>query len=121
MKGKERILWIDTLKGLLLVFICLSHFGELPDYVTLLIKPTGSFWVPFFFIFSGFLFTPVSNLASYIKRKSKTLLLPYLFFSVAFILIDHGTYTDAGSLAVNLQRVFIESIGPAKASPLWFV
>lgn len=121
---KKRIVWVDVLKGILLIFICISHF----DYVLPVLKPiiiqTASYWVPIFFILSGYLFVMKENdtMIGYIKKKSQSLLLPYLFFCILFIILDPNTYiiTD-GYLERNIKRMLFCGSGVEKASPLWFV
>lgn len=117
----SRILWIDLMKGILLTLICLSHFGDLPRFIVYLVQPTSCFWVPLFFILSGYLFSVKKDFISYLKHKTRSLLVPYVLFSICFILFDLHTYTGKGYLISNLQRIFYEGIGPYKASPLWFV
>lgn len=121
MIATSRILWIDLMKGILLTLICLSHFGDLPRFIVYLVQPTSCFWVPLFFILSGYLFSVKKNFSSYLKHKARSLLVPYVLFSICFILLDPHTYTDKDYLISNLQRIFYEGIGPSKASPLWFV
>lgn len=118
----ERIKWIDIIKGLLLLLICFSHFGDLPILIKYLTAPTASYWVPLFFILSGFLFSknkyPIFY--DYLKAKSKTLLRPYLIFLLIFIILDWNTYTTLNGFTNNIYNIFIYG-GPMKASPLWFV
>lgn len=83
----KRIIWIDIVKGCLLVFICCSHFGALPQSIALLTKPTATYWVPLFFFLSGYLFHGNNNFSEYIQKKVRTLLLPYIAFSLIFIIL----------------------------------
>lgn len=66
----KRIIWIDIVKGCLLVFICCSHFGALPQSIALLTKPTATYWVPLFFFLSGYLFHGNNNFSEYIQKNS---------------------------------------------------
>ncbi|MFK2114965.1 acyltransferase family protein [Bacteroides fragilis] len=118
----KRIIWINLIKGSLLIFICCSHFEELPPHATLLVKPTATYWVPLFFFLSGYLFHSNNNFKKYIQRKSQTLLCPYIVFSFIFLIIDWNTYiSPISQIETNLYRIFIAGIGPEKASPLWFI
>lgn len=72
----ERIFWIDTLKGILLFLICLSHYSNLPSPFHSLTLPTESYWVPMFFILSGYLYKEGRDLKNYFHKKNKTLLVP---------------------------------------------
>lgn len=118
----KRIIWIDIVKGCLLVFICCSHFGALPQSIALLTKPTATYWVPLFFFLSGYLFHGNNNFSEYIQKKSRTLLLPYIAFSLIFIIIDWNTYiSSVPQIKANLYSIFVAGTGSEKAPPLWFV
>lgn len=83
----NRIVWVDVLKGTLLLFICISHFEYVPSVINPVIIQTSSFWVPIFFVLSGYLFVmrKSDTIGSYIRKKNRSLLFPYLFFCVLFI------------------------------------
>lgn len=124
VQGKtNRIVWVDIIRGLLLFLICLSHSGSNFPAVKFLISPTANYWVPLFFLLSGFLFknSPQDSYKSYLYRKVQTLLIPYLCFSFLFILLDWNSYIHPSSIIDNLYKIFIVGNGPFKASPLWFV
>ena len=122
-KTNARIVWIDIIRGLLLLLICLSHSGSDLPTVKFLVNPTANYWVPLFFLLSGFLFKndPHSSYKSYILKKVRTLLIPYLCFSGLFILLDWNSYLHPSTITDNLYKVFIVGNGPFKASPMWFV
>jgi len=119
----ERIKWIDSLKGLLLLGITFAHFGYLPNYLNFIIISGSVFRVPCFLFLSGMLFSrrKYPTFRHYLKHKSKVLLLPYISMSVLFILLDWNTYLHPlSSIPQNLYAIFMGQ-GPAKASPLWFI
>jgi len=123
MNMQNRIEWIDFLKGILLMFICFSHFGYLPFPFRILTFPTGNVWVPAFFFLSGVLFNEnkYSSFNDYVFNKSQTLLLPYIFFFLVFIILDWNSYLEPDqALNDNILR-FIHAGGPTKSAPLWFV
>lgn len=99
----QRILWIDTLKGVLLFLICLSHFSNLSYPIKYLIAPTASYWVPMFFVLSGYLYQDKRSFKSYIYKKTRTLLIPYFFFSFLFLIADPNTYKIGGGGRKSLQ------------------
>lgn len=123
MVDKNRICWIDVLKGLLLVLICIGHFGNLPCWVAPIIHPTGMFYVPIFFMLSGYLLSVDGRtFQNFLHRKVQTLLIPYLFFSVVFIVLDWNTWLQPATyIQDNLYRFAVLGTGAIKASPLWFV
>jgi len=72
---KTRVIWIDVLKGFLLIMVCGSHMGMDPFYW----KPINSVFyccVPIFFVVSGFLFskTKYIKFSTLLSSKLKTLL-----------------------------------------------
>lgn len=75
-----------------------------------------------FYIISGYLFNPNSSFKDYFFRKTKSLLIPYLFFSVLFMLLDWNTYIRPSlTIKENLYQCLILGKGVFKSSPLWFV
>ena len=123
MSTTRRIAWIDVVKGLMLFFICLSHYGGLPSTVHPFVSPTATYWVPCFIILSGYLYDDHRNMSfrEHVLRKTHTLLFPYISFCLLFILIDWNTFLHSDTIYDNLYRAFVTGIGVDKASPLWFV
>lgn len=94
-KNNNRILWIDNLKGFILLMVCLSHLEIFKDFHDFL-RPARM--TTFFFI-SGYLFSTKqhSTINSYIKNKFSFLLFPYYKLCFLFALIPlylhHNNYT----------------------------
>lgn len=95
MKRDEKI---DIVKGLGIIFMVLRHSrAPYSDFVLL-------FHMAIFFIASGYLYNPacaktVKSAMGYIKKKIKSLYLPYLGYTLAFILLNNfflkiNVYTD---------------------------
>lgn len=90
LSDSNRIAWLDICKGLGILLVVLGHSG-FPKEVQWWI---WSFHMPLFFILSGIVFkaSKFSSLLGIIKNRSKTLLLPYLVFSIfvlsGYIIID---------------------------------
>lgn len=78
---KKRIAWIDTARGIGILFVLLGHI--------LLYEKTNiyiySFHMPFFFFLSGYLANYEKSITAkeYIAKKIRTLIVPYLFFVTA--------------------------------------
>lgn len=90
---KTRYPWADTLRGLLMLLIVMGHVapeGVLKHYAY-------AFHVPGFFLVSGYLFRFDEGAGSFLRRKARTLLLPYLAFS----LISIGAYMLLGGVAAQ--------------------
>lgn len=120
---KIRIEYIDFLKGYLLFCICLSHFGYLPLIFKYLIVPTGSIYVPTFFLLSGVLNKRNNhfNFKDFIISKSKSLLIPFIFLFFVFIFLDWNLYLKPFETLIQFRDALIYAEGPPKASPLWFI
>ena len=54
----HRIGWVDNVKGLLLMLTCLSHIVIRPDLISYILQYTPTYYVPLFFIVSGYLVKP---------------------------------------------------------------
>lgn len=77
----ERVHWIDILKGIGIFLVILGHTIK-NSYINTWVY---SFHMPLFFFISGYLTEPrdtIKNYNAYIWKKSKNLLLPFLFFRV---------------------------------------
>lgn len=123
--SKERLDYVDILKGLGILLVIFSHSGAEEWFMS----HFGDFFVPLFFIASGYTFLrrDAPLLTSFIKR-SKRLLQPYFFFSVIllilykrFALIDLlGIFYSRYCLYpyYNVDNVFFMGGGNP---PLWFL
>ncbi|WP_324661016.1 acyltransferase family protein, partial [Bacillus pacificus] len=82
--GTNRVEWIDTAKGVGIFLVILGHTGSLGERMTNYIY---SFHMPLFFFLSGYLFSvhKYNNFSVFLKKKFKSLLIPYIIFSL-------GTY-----------------------------
>jgi fucose 4-O-acetylase-like acetyltransferase len=77
---KERIHWIDTLRGLAILLVVFSHQDAGPSLKVYLF----SFHVPLWFFISGYLFPTDAPLdyAAFLRRRWRTLAVPYFWFSI---------------------------------------
>ena len=83
---KARLNYIDILKGIGILFVIFSHSGAENWFMS----HFGDFFVPLFFIASGFTFGNKDNsfFPVFLKR-SKRLLVPYAFFSILLLVLYH--------------------------------
>lgn len=88
----KRILWIDDLKGFILLLVCLGHIC----YSGL---DTSIIWLSMmrmftFFFLSGFLFSMrrYPTFMAYAKSKTKSLFIPYIYMSLLFLVISFPLY-----------------------------
>ena len=125
---KERIQWVDIAKGFFILFIVIGHVfsdGVLRRYVF-------SFHVPAFFFMSGYCFNACKNKKDFVIGKIRTIVVPYIAFSlisillfvlVASILPKLNEIMQCGILA-NIKCMLYGSSKPAIMKynqPLWFL
>lgn len=102
--------------------VVIGHMGAIPDAVRTVIAPTDLLFVPIFFYLSGYLFNPAKyTTATFIRRKLKTLLLPYACITLLVSLLDWNLYLDTRQFLPQTIHSFVLGDGALKASPLWFV
>lgn len=86
-----------------------------------IVRPTAMYYVPFFFILSGYLLKTELPLRLFIRKKIKTLLIPYFFFSLLFVFLDWNVFRYSSFFYDSIVRVFVEGLSSEKSTPLWFV
>ena len=78
----NRILWLDAVKGYGILMVLASHMLQVPQ----LGKELFSFYIPLFFIASGYTIKKGLTPKDFLFKKSKRLLLPYLIYGSLFTL-----------------------------------
>lgn len=74
---KERIAWIDVSKGIGMLLVILGHTLPLNNRLCAYIY---TFHMPLFFFLSGYVFSSKGTFWELIKKKSNSLLLPYVIY-----------------------------------------
>lgn len=112
----KRYDYLDLAKGIGIFLVVLGHASLKNEYVTSYIY---SFHMPLFFVIAGMLLYATDSYTRPLKNiflgKLRTLMLPYLIFSIIYSLIDlirHDTYTRTNAVfSICLQG----------SGPLWFL
>ena len=97
MNPSTRIAWVDHAKAFGILLVVLGHTAGLPTFAMNLIY---SFHMPLFFFLSGYLLKESHlqlNLAGFLKRLWRALLLPYVCFwalSYLYWLVTHQLVLD---------------------------
>ena len=117
VRNENRYDWADIAKGLGIFLMVWGHSG-LPAPIHNWIH---SFHMPFFFIISGFFFKQGKyTFKEYFLRKTKTILLPYVFFAICDYLIRNGCISMGLEVAPprSIYEMFVlgKDIGAA-----WFL
>ncbi len=102
MEKRQRITYLDMAKGVGIILMVAGHLlGSLQtiDYkpwFSPVFQVITSFHMPLFFVISGVVLALTreenKDMRTIVRRKAKTLLLPYASFSVIYIAINIYTY-----------------------------
>ncbi|MEH7549320.1 acyltransferase family protein [Neobacillus vireti] len=123
----KRLDWLDIGKGLGMLLVMLGH----ADIPTPLKTYIYTFHMPLFFFLSGYLYNKdmFPSLKVFFKKRTKSLILPYLSFSLVayfwFLLLNHfGLVNYKNNLLTPLLGSVIaerKSIWTVHTGALWFV
>ena len=132
--AKERITYVDTLKGICIILVVLMHCG-LPvnsdsGIVQHISDALRTYRMPTYYFLSGIFFKTYSSLADFTRRKLNNIIIPLFFFYglcvVGSILTTWGiSLVNGKSFAFNWNAIFdifyrtdwrIQSV-----IPLWFL
>lgn len=81
-KTLERKTWIDILKGILILFVIWGHTTT----NSLVLNWLSSFYMPCFFILSGWLIKKEGKLKKFVYKKVRGVLFPYFCFALLWVL-----------------------------------
>ena len=121
---KNRINSLDMAKGIGIILVVIGHSTFLEENVLTWIS---SFHMPLFFVLSGILIRKKNEeskkFSELVKRKAKSILFPYLTFSIIYLLIDlvYLILKQDNRTIVDLQRSGIEAVTLYGMSVLWFL
>ena len=83
--NKERLDYIDILKGIGILLVIFSHSGAENETTMMYI---GGVFIPLFFVVSGYTYkNRETTFFSLLERRFHRLIVPYLFFSVLLLLL----------------------------------
>ena len=84
---KQRIVWIDTAKGICIILVVLYH-SLIHTHADFLLRNTNvenflsAFRMPLYFALSGIFFKTYSSFSNFVIRKINKLIVPFLFFYI---------------------------------------
>ena len=100
MEKAKRVEWLDVLKGILILFVILSHSYPAQGY--------RYFFTPFFltlfFFASGYTFSTKKNTKAFLQNKWKRLGIPFLVLGGIRVGINYLLYRD-GSVKDYIDQV----------------
>ena len=94
--GSSRLDYIDLARGICMIAIVLGHLDEFA-----INRFVFTFHLPVFFIISGYFFDPSIDLVSLIKKRFRTLIIPYLTACLLVII---------SSVAINFFFFFADAV-----------
>lgn len=117
---KGRIEWIDVAKGTLILLVVFGHLNATKWFPQLdgTIKWIYTFHMMAFFMLSGMVFNSNKNFKFFLINKCKTLLIPYVIFSVLGLLGIVRQFLnnkDLFDFAANIVRTYFYGEG------MWFL
>ncbi|MCR5070266.1 MAG: acyltransferase family protein [Prevotella sp.] len=119
----RRIKWADLARGLAIFLVLLGHANPPSCMLTFIY----AFHMPLFFILSG-LFMKVDDWSSaFIKKKIRTLLVPFIIYNIILLFSDYCIVTlspnkhDAIDLTGRLCGILTGWHGTTFNSALWFL
>lgn len=117
IKKPERIDYLDIFRSFGIILMVMGHIGYGSKFDFFI----HAFHMPMFFWISGYLFVHKKELTliSLIKKKAKTLLLPYVVFGIAHWLLFVLLYGYDIRLLLNL--FFFNTTDLPIAGALWFL
>lgn len=119
MTGK-RISYIDMAKGIGILLVVLGHSGFPTPKINQWIS---SFHMPLFFLLSGILLAHTNaykqTMEHFLKKKARSLLIPYLSFSIFSIIFS--AVLDTVSFKAYLPNALLQTIVFYGISVLWFL
>lgn len=105
MEKKNRLEYLDIARGIAMISIVLGHMG-----VRSFNRVVFTYHLPIFFIISGFFINTRDDNATFIKKKVKTLIIPYIIACIGVILS-----------AVFMNLVFDDGVGTVDVVKRWGV
>lgn len=113
----DRLEYIDIMKGIGIILMVLGHM----HYNAIVEKLIYGFHMPLFFWLSGYLYHTPKNYCGYVKRKARTLLVPYFTMGIFYIMIV-WLMDGYGALWSGIRGVFITTTNNLPIeSALWFL
>lgn len=132
MDIKQRINYMDILKGLAIIAVVMGHCGAIGSQIIYL------FHIPLFFFISGYFYKEIYSNSSFdlFGKRIKTLYLPFIKYEIIFLLIHNifyriGFYNLNANVAVkaytisdiikNIIHILMFDGTELLLSPFWFI
>lgn len=115
--NKNRIAWVDIVKYVCIMCVMHSHLESSVEFMEVLYRP---FFLNAFLFCSGYVYHQERDFTAFLRKKTRQLLIPWLFFSVAnIILAQILSFSEHGTLTEELFWNFLQIRG--QGDGVWFV
>ncbi|QAA34727.1 acyltransferase family protein [Clostridium manihotivorum] len=114
----SRVTWIDIAKGYGILFVILGHIGA-----SFLKSEIYTFHIPLFFFLSGCVFSANKyNLKNFIKRKIKTIIIPYIMLGIPMIIFTFFKMYNENNRNINdYGLLVVKFLMQERLWTLWFM
>lgn len=116
--SRERLLYIDIARGISIILVVFGHIVDLTPFE----KFFFSFHVPVFFMITGMMkkiqggrWNEVDDVLHWLKKRLKTLIIPYIVFEIVFVLLNGCTWDVIRWNLIDVVTLHTRSFGP------WFL
>lgn len=122
MTKRERVDYLDIAKGIGILLVIIAHIPNLGENARQYIV---AFHMPLFFIISGMLIRYTGKIeestTGFVRKRARSLLLPYAFFSVMYFVIELCRMLIKGEGEWNqIYRQLFQTVCLQGVSVLWF-
>lgn len=120
---KERVYWVDYLKAFAMFLVVLGHSGI--DDSSILKSWIYGFHMPLFVFMSGYFISSPRPIIKELKKDFKTLVVPYLFFSLFLIPFYYvvqrliGVHISSSMFTYISTRLLMDDY--YHCGPIWFL
>ena len=113
---RDRIVWLDVARGIGIVLMVAGHIG----YGKLFDHWIHAFHMPLFFFISGYLYVTPSSFGKFLKKKMKTLLVPYISFGIIYWIIFCVFVNGKFDVSPLIRLCTFNHKGLAISGAIWF-
>lgn len=116
----KRVEWIDIAKGYGILFVIIGHLYLQDSFLTTQIY---TFHMPLFFFLSGYVFSAKKyNFNEFIKRKAKTILVPYFALGVCMIIFCFALMSKSiDTTSIDYYNLIKKFLIQRRMWTLWFI
>ena len=115
---KKRIIWIDNLRGIAAILVLVGHLVPNESIIKNIIY---NIHIPAFFFITGYLYHNKKSFFEYVKKLSKTILLPYFICSILSLFVYFILNEVSLNFSFIIENLFYLNGYIIWNSSLWFL